>query len=72
MSSDRKLWRSDFIFYHPGPDMAADRSSGIFEGADFSDVEPDGAIKLKCSTAGCGFGISEHDADFHANLIDEY
>ena len=40
-------------------------------GADAADVEADRGVETECPSAGGGFGGAEHDADFHAELVDE-
>ena len=50
---------------------AGDRSVGRFDLADPADVDADAGVKFQCAAAGGGFRISEHDADFFADLVGE-
>src|SRR5699024_4514897 len=43
----------------------------FFNGTDAPDVEADGRIEFERVSAGGGFRVAEHDADFHADLVDE-
>ncbi len=48
---------------------AGDR--GFLDGADAADVEPHARVELERVAAGGRLGAAEHDADLHADLVDE-
>src|ERR1700722_5418648 len=43
----------------------------LFDGADATDIETHGGIELQRVTTGRGLRTAEHDADLHADLVDE-
>jgi hypothetical protein len=51
--------------------FVADDLVAPLDGADAADVEAHRRVELERIAAGGGFGIAEHDADFHPDLIDE-
>src|SRR5690606_31618676 len=51
--------------------LAADHLVAFLDGADAADVQAHGGVELERVTAGGGFGRAEHDADLHADLVDE-
>ena len=36
-----------------------------------ADIDPDGSVEFQGVSAGCRLGITEHDTDFLAELVDE-
>ena len=63
--------RSNFVFDNFDAGLAADNVFLIFNGTDAANVDANRGIEFQRVAAGCGFGVAEHDADFHANLVDE-
>ncbi len=63
--------RCNFVFYHLDLGFAADRVFAPLDRSDATDVEPHRGIKLQCVATGGGLGAAEHDADLHADLVDE-
>src|SRR3546814_1579612 len=53
------------------PGLVADDVVAILDRADAADVEPDAGIEFQRVAAGRRPRIAEHDADLHADLIDE-
>src|SRR5947209_19638381 len=51
--------------------LVADDLVAVLDRADAADVEPDGRIEFERLAAGRRFRVAEHDADLHADLIDE-
>ena len=43
----------------------------VLDGADAADVEAHRGVELERVAAGRGLGVAEHDADLHADLVDE-
>jgi hypothetical protein len=69
-------WRSDFIFhdfyFYPVSKGLFFISGATFEFLFAPDFESLRGIKLQSISTGSCFWISEHDTDFHADLIDKY
>src|SRR5712691_5811498 len=51
--------------------LVADHLVAVLDGADAADVEPDRRIEFERLAAGRRFRVAEHDADLHADLVDE-
>src|SRR3546814_5268794 len=51
--------------------FVADDFVAFLDGADTADIEPYRGIKLERIAAGGGFRTAKHDADLHADLVDE-
>src|SRR5690606_9634763 len=51
--------------------FVADDFVAFLDGTDASDVETNRRIELERVTTRGGFGVAEHDADLHADLVDE-
>ena len=49
----------------------ADDLVAVLDGADAADVEADGSVEAQGPAAGGRLGVAEHDADLHAQLVDE-
>src|SRR5690606_27511777 len=64
-------WRRDFVFNYLDAGFVTHHFVALFNGADATNVEPDRRIELERITACGGFGVTEHDANFHANLVNE-
>ena len=43
----------------------------LLDAADTADINAHRGVELESVAAGSGFGAAEHDADLHANLVDE-
>src|SRR6185503_2733327 len=70
--------RSELVLHdlHAGP-VADDRrllaaGRGLLDGPDPADVEPDRRVELERVAAARGLRAAEHDADLHADLVDEH
>src|SRR5690606_32111873 len=63
--------RSDLVFDDFDASLVADDLVALFDGADAADVQTHGGIEFQCVAARGGFRVAEHDADFHADLVDE-
>src|SRR3984957_11845850 len=63
--------RGHFILYHfdfcarTGDDVA------FFDGGNAANIDAYRRVKLQCASAGGGFWVAEHDANFFPNLVDE-
>ena len=53
------------------PDVVADDVAALLDALDPADVQPDGGVELQGVAAGGGLGVAVHDADLHAELVDE-
>src|SRR5439155_16217617 len=53
------------------PRAAADDIVAFFQRSDAADIHAHGGVKLERVAASGGFGVAEHDTNFHANLVDE-
>lgn len=62
---------SNFVFDDFDAGLTADDIVFVFNGADAANVNADGGVEFEGVTAGGGFRIAKHDADFHADLVDE-
>src|SRR5204863_6828921 len=51
--------------------LVADHVLALLDGADAADIETYRGIEFERIAAGRGFGRAEHDADLHADLVDE-
>src|SRR5690606_19880554 len=51
--------------------FVADDLVALLDRADPADVEAHRRVELERIAAGGGFGVAEHDADLHADLVDE-
>src|SRR5690606_30325501 len=63
--------RRDFVLDHLDPGFTADDLVTVFYRADAANIQPYRGIEFQCIAAGGGFRVAEHDADFHADLVDE-
>src|SRR3954465_7061009 len=52
--------------------VVPDDCLAFLDRSDPADVEPERRVELEGLAAGGGLGISEHDSDFFAKLIDEH
>ena len=59
------------VFYHFHAGLVAQNFFAIFYLADAANVEAHRSVEFQRITAGGGFGIAEHHADFFAQLVDE-
>src|SRR5205085_660011 len=53
------------------PRLVADHFVAILDLSDAADIETDGSVEFERIAARSGFGRAEHDADLHADLVDE-
>ena len=65
------VWRSDFVFGHFGAHAGADDFIAFFQIFDAAHVNAYGRVKFKRQTAGGGFRVAEHHADFLAQLVNK-
>src|SRR3989338_2469368 len=63
--------RGNLVLHHLYSDTAAHHLITLLNLGDATDIEAHACIKLQGFAARRRFGISEHDADLHADLIDE-
>src|SRR5579875_5390 len=61
----------DLVLHHLHPRHVPDDLLAVLDGAGAADVEADGGVELERVAARRRLGIAEHDADLHADLIDE-
>lgn len=61
----------DDLHFGPGPGSLAIVSGSGFDLFFSADIEALGGVEFKGVSTGRGFRITEHDADLHANLVDE-
>src|SRR5439155_3327223 len=62
---------SHFVLDNFHPRAAADDIVAFFQRSDAADIHAHGGVKLERVAASGGFGVAEHDTNFHANLVDE-
>ena len=63
--------RRDLVLDDLDARFVADDLLALLDRADAADVEAHRRVELERVAAGGGFGIAEHDADLHADLVDE-
>src|SRR5690348_30947 len=63
--------RRHLVLHHLHARFVAHHLVAALDRADAPDVETDRRIELERIAAGGGFGIAEHDADLHPDLVDE-
>ena len=63
--------RCNFVLDDFDLGFVADDFVAFLDAADAADVDAHRRIELERIAAGGGFGAAEHDADLHANLVDE-
>src|SRR3989344_3767176 len=63
--------RGDFVFDDLGPVATANNFLAFLDIADLAHVNPDRGVELQGPAAGSDFGVTEHDADFFAQLVGE-
>src|SRR5580692_250725 len=63
--------RSHLVLHDLDLGARADDGVAFFHGGDAADIDAHGRIELQSAAAGRGFGVTEHDTDLFANLVDE-
>src|SRR5688572_19233583 len=63
--------RGNLVLHHLGFGAIAHDGISILDGSDAPHVHTHRRVELQRAATGCRFGISEHDADLFANLVDE-
>src|SRR5207237_9040189 len=63
--------RRDLVLYHLHARLIADHFIAVLDCTDAANVETDGGVEFQRVAAARRLRIAEHDADLHANLIDE-
>src|SRR6202789_4575246 len=61
----------DLVLDHLHPGLVADHVVAVLDRADAADIEPHRGIELQRVAARRRLRIAEHDADLHADLVDE-
>src|SRR5690606_32450368 len=64
-------WRRNLVLDNLDTGFVTDDLVALLDGANTADIEADGRIELERIAARRRFGVAEHDADFHADLVDE-
>src|SRR6185436_21014950 len=64
-------WCSHFVFNYFYSSAATYNFLTFFDLGNLADVESDRSIEFKCLTARGSLRITEHDADLHADLVNE-
>src|SRR2546428_7248895 len=62
--------RRHLVLHHLHAHPAAHDILAVLDGLDPADVEPDRGVELQRVPAGGRLGVAEHDADLHADLVD--
>src|SRR5438309_1540254 len=63
--------RRDLVLHHLNAGLGADHLVAALDAADAPDVEATRRVELERVAAGGRLGVAEHDADLHADLVDE-
>src|SRR6185312_7209224 len=63
--------RRDLVLDHFHAGLVAHHFIPVLDRADAADVQTHGRVEFQGIAAGGGFRIAEHDADLHADLVDE-
>src|SRR5690606_29265737 len=63
--------RGHLVLDHLDAGLVADDLVALLDGAYAADIEADGGIEFQRVAAGGRLGAAEHDADLHADLVDE-
>jgi len=67
----RLEWRRDLVFDDLDPGLVANDFVALLYRTDATDIQPDRRVKFQRVAAGGRLRATEHDADLHANLVDE-
>src|SRR6185436_18914706 len=63
--------RRHLVLHHLDARLGADHLVALLDRADAADVHAHRGVELERVAAGGGLGVAEHDADLHADLVDE-
>ena len=63
--------RRNLVFNYFDAGFVANHLIALLDGADAADIQAHRGIELERIAAGRRFRVAEHDADLHANLVDE-
>src|SRR5262249_5607491 len=63
--------RRELVLDHFDAGLIADYFVAFLDRTDAADVEAHGSVEFERMAAGCGFRRAIHDADLHADLVDE-
>ncbi len=63
--------RRDLVLDDLGAGLGTDDLFALLDRADAADVDTHRGVELQRIAAGRGFGVAEHHADLHADLVDE-
>src|SRR6266704_2885320 len=63
--------RRDLVLHHLYAGFGADHLVAALDAADAANVEPARRVELERVASGGRLGVAEHDADLHADLVDE-
>src|SRR5690242_6052235 len=63
--------RGQLVLHHLDAGLVADDLLTLLDLADAADLHPDRGIELQRVAAICRIRIAKHDADFHADLVEE-
>src|SRR5258706_5227434 len=63
--------RRDLVLHHLHAGLGAGHLVALLDRADAADVHAHRGVELERVAAGAGFRVAEHDADLHADLVDE-
>src|SRR4029077_14533748 len=65
-------WWRHFVLHNLDPGaVTGDYAIGLFDCTDAANIDTDAGVEFQGLAARCRLGVTEHDADFFANLVGE-
>ena len=64
--------RGDLILYNFYTGMVSHHNASLFQRLDAADIQANRGIEFQSPPSRCGLRVSEHDADFFPELVNEY